>query len=593
MPHEHAPRITGWQGPLLLAVLLAVALPLAALLLDPGALLGHPDSELPVRLWGLESFGRGHWFGGLVTSVGHPNAGAHANPDPLGSLVYGLLSPVLGRVLAYDTLILGTCALNGAAAWWLVRDQVRDSLAAVTGAVCIACAPFLLAYALGSAVLDLLQLWPWLLALTFGLRALRRPGWGAGLRAGLAASLGVVACAYHAPVLGLALIPGLALLPLALREGLTPVPDPTADASWRQVLRGGVAVLIPLLPLAGGYALWVLGTIDDPQGQMSREILAQARHHAPWSDLHPGPESFVASLADYLAVGPAGLRVREAGSRFMVVVAPGLGVLGLGALGVLACQRQRSLALWLAVAAIGALASTGPFLALTPLSALQAPLNPAWWAARHLVPGGGLVLEPFRYSLLVVLGLSVPAALGALLLVRRLGTWIGWLLPLVLMGELVAISPLPAPLPVTHYAVSPAYDRLDELLGPGALVELPYWSGDSRRFCREHFLHQLHHRRPILDEVAGFPARYLRENPLLATAVMAEGLRPGQEVRPGAPPEQGVEQLRLDGFAGVVVDPSGYASTAGLAAALEALALLGSPVELEDRLVFVLRSPEP
>ena len=141
---------------------------------------------------------------------------------------------------------------------------------------------------------------------------------------------------------------------------------------------------------------------------------------------------------------------------------------------------------------------------------------------------------------------------------------------------------------MTALDIPPAYTSLDRVLPPGALVELPCWEGDSLRFDRAHFLHQLEHGRPIMDEVAGFPARYLNRNDLLAAAVMVEGVRPDQEVIPTGPLEAGVARLAADGFAGVVVDPAGYASDRELEAALSLLASLGDPVELGDRLVFVV-----
>ncbi len=576
-----------WLGPLAVAVLLTLLPALVSLLAGDGAWLAHHASEIPIRMWGLELYPEIGILGGLIDTVGHPFPGLLANPDPLSTAVYALLRTALVPAPAYDLLVLGALAANAAAAFFLARDQVRDDLAAVTAAVGLGTAPIVLSYAVSSAITDLLHLWPFILAILFSLRALRRPGWTNAVLAGLLASLGAVASTYNFVVLSAALFPLVVGLPWARSERWTPEPDPRATATRWQWLRTAAFMLLVLLPLVGGYYLWVEATLADPSSHLAPETVFDVRHQYPFTDLFPVTEGYVSVLIDYLGLSTPLLFLRGDASRYVVVVTPGLAVLALAILGLVArWNRKRTVLLWLSVAAFAALASTGPYGALGETTHLPWPANPTWLLAFYALPGGRMVLEPFRYAFLVPIALVVPVACGAHALVRRLGPWMGWLLPVLVVAQATLLSPLPFPLPTARLEVSPAYALLDEVLGPGALVELPYWDGGSRRFTRMHFMNQRVHQRSIMDDVAGFLPRYLDQNPLIATAVWSEGPRDGQENQPRWPTQPGVEALARDGFAGIVIDPAGYRSPRELEQTLCVLAVLGEPVRLEDRLVI-------
>jgi hypothetical protein len=137
--------------------------------------------------------------------------------------------------------------------------------------------------------------------------------------------------------------------------------------------------------------------------------------------------------------------------------------------------------------------------------------------------------------------------------------------------------------------VSPAYAQLDAALGPGAILELPYFDRGTGRFARVHFLNQRVHGRPIADEVRGFPPRLLLENPFAVNLLAAERSAGLVRIdkRPEGREDSGRRDLAQAGFAGVVVDPAGYASPDALA---EVERILGPRyVTVGDRRVWRLR----
>jgi hypothetical protein len=245
---------------------------------------------------------------------------------------------------------------------------------------------------------------------------------------------------------------------------------------------------------------------------------------------------------------------------------------------------------WALAAVWCAVIATGPFLPVTADWAVGE--NPAWYLAWRWM-GGALVLEPFRYALPAVLALCVVAGLGLDRLSARWGRWVGLVAVAGWLAELVWLSPVPVPLPTAALSTSAAFVRLDEALGPGPVVELPYFDRGTDRFVRWHFLHQLEHGRPIPDEVTGFPPRYLTENQFTATLLAAETRDNRLHVVVTDPLRVGadLERLRADGVAGFVVDPRWYGSEPTWREVRTALGKVATPVVIDGVWIFALSPP--
>ena len=582
--------------PLLYLALIA-ALPCLSLLGAGGGYLADPYSELPVKLWAFATFGdSAGLFGGLAQGIGYPQPGPLNNPDVVGTLLMSAFRPLLGGPGAYNLMVVLQLWASMAACWLLARDLTRDHRASLMAAVVFGLSPLVLVYCVAGAVTDMLNLWPYPLAILWLLRALRRGSNRDALLGGAAVGVGVITCPYNAVIFSALAVPLLALLPWIRRSWLTLSPDPHATARPVDWLRVGLLALLAVGLTGGAYLLWLRGLMADPSSLMSEEQVASSRHAAPWPYLEPEHQDrYVAYLMDYLAVGKEQLVVREAGSRYFRAFSTGLLAPALALLGLLASRGRRwVVGFWLVVAVFFAVASTGPFLPLSSDLSLPGAYNPVWMGVFHLLPGSSMILEPFRYALGVSLGLGLASAVGVVALQRRFGAWVGWVLPGVFVLELALLSPVPVPLPSVVLEPDAAYATLDEVLPPGAIIELPYFTRGSHRFERVHFINQVAHGRPIPDEVAGFLPSYLLQNHLISELIELERCSEHLLFRDHDMALIDIDRQELvdDGFVGIVVDHNAYENDRRREAVMVLLGQLTHPIRHHGRAVFSLVSTD-
>lgn len=561
-----------------LVALAAVCFVAWPLVLDPSLALADPLSELPVRLWGYE---RVPWFGGVVDALGAPHPGVLNDPDPLGSAFSALTRPLLGRVGAYDAWVLFNLVANLLATAALGRAVIGDDRthAPLFGAVAFTLTPLALVYGVSGAVVDLLVMWPWVLAARACVLAWRRGRLADHGAVGAWAALGFIASPYHLPVFAALAVPAAAWI--VATRGRSPLPDGAPGRwTWAGVgAAGGVMVI-----LAGPYAWHMAALMSAPESQMSDASVAASRHAWPFPLLSPEhTHRYTAFLLDYVAVGKDALIERVAASRFYRAFSPGLLLLGAAGAGLV---LRRASGLWLACFVFAAVASTGPYLAVNTELALPSPVNPAWWALR-ILPGGALLLEPFRYALPAALALAIAGTIGVDALARRYGAWVPGVATLAWVVELVVVSPVPFPLPTTRVEVPAIYADLGDLPA-GAVLEIPYFDRGSDRFVRAHFTNQLVHGRPIADEVLGFVPAYLVDNQFTAGLLNVEKPSGPLGVSVADPSRIDADRARLgaDGFALLVLDEARARRPEALRALL---APLGAPVrEADGRAVWVL-----
>jgi hypothetical protein len=574
------------RGAILLVLAALAGLLLLSLIGHPQGVLSVPDSELAVKLWVWEDFGPTHLFAKHTDRVGWPEPGILNNPDPVGTLTSAVLRPFVGRYWAFNLHVVLITFLNLLSAWSLARFLTRDDLAALLGAAAFALTPFVVLYCIDSAIIDVLNLWPWVAGIRYALDAgATGSRWKAGV-SGLLFGAGLLACVYNTVVFAGALLPLAFLAPMLLGNLKKSRKLPTwtaALAEWGGLL---LCVAAPFTILAVFMVGSLHSVTSSSTSQLPAEFIASTRHVAPYLSLHPSQfDRMFTNIQDFFAVGPSAVIERQAAARFLRAYAPGFVVWAFALIGAL---RFRGAWIWMLLGLWGLLASTGPYLPLNESHYLPHAWNPAWILPRYLIPGSTLLLEPFRYVIWAVLGLSMAAACGVAWIRQRTHAAVPVVALLLFLGELVALSPIPIPLPTTDFEIPEAYAQLDEVLPPGAIIELPYHVRGGKLFDRRHFLHLLAHERPIPDIVLGFVPPLFKENQFLADILHVERPYGALAVRVSVPGDIPAHRQELAGMgvAGIIVDPMGYRNFDTRERVLTRLDELGPRLDVGGRILY-------
>ncbi len=573
-----------WMG-------LAALLPFSALLSAPEACLFDPNSEWPVKFWGFEEYlDPKRLYGGWVKGIGYPFPGPLNNPDLPGTLIVGGLRHVLGWCGAWNLYAFGSLWANGLAAATLARPWAGGELGARVAGISVVLMPLLLVYCVSGAVTDMLQLWPYLLALHFARRGFETRSLRAAGLSGIMGGLGFLICPYNALVFAPMVLPLSAALawPGPARLGLGTWP------SGRELLRQVATLLLGLGLTVGPAALWIGLVMGAESSQMSDETVALTRHGWPYATLLPSAgNGFTTELRDFVAFGADGVRTRDNVSRFYR--AHGLGLL-LPLLTLFALFRpgphRAPLGFWSVVAAFFLLASLGPFMPVTPGIASTNPINPIYLGLHTFFPGQKMLLEPFRYALLTGLAMAMAGGVAAQHL-HGFRPRLARVVPVLMLLELAFVGTVHRPMPTHVPHSNPAWASLDDVLPPGPIVVLPFFEKGSRLYNRRPFFEALDHGRPIPHVVSGFPPKYLRNN-LLTHALLYEEQPPAfygfgrvedRLLRPG------MLELQRAGFVGIVVDPSHYASTEQAHQVRQILSLIAQPLERNGLWIWRLGPP--
>jgi hypothetical protein len=294
-------------------------------------------------------------------------------------------------------------------------------------------------------------------------------------------------CAYYA-VFAMLLV-GFAVLFVALSRGLW-----RDRRYWTAVVAAACAAIALVAPLVAVYAM-----IRRTTG-FSRPVEAAGSFAANWS-------AYFAS-SSYLHAWMLALIPRWSEVLFPGFVALIFGIGGLIS-GWIAGRRWRELsAMYGSFALLACWESFGPRAGLYRLTYAVAP-------------GFSFLRAPSRFGLLVVLSLSVLAAIGIARLLARISRPMLAALPLVLFaaGELaVPLRLMPTPGP------DPAYRQLARL-PYGALIELPVYSERFAQVRARYMLGSTIHWMPLVDAYSDYiPEDFLANADVLGDFPTKESL---------------------------------------------------------------------
>lgn len=202
----------------------------------------------------------------------------------------------------------------------------------------------------------------------------------------------------------------------------------------------------------------------------------------------------------------------------------GLVLMGLAAVGGLRYGRQRGVALWLVLVFSFAYLSLGPMVVFNG----QPTGLPGIFGWLQQIPFINGNRYPSRFSVMLILSLAAPAALGvSWLLGRLIATRI--IIHRVLLAGLAAlflIEHLAIPLPQSDMRVPPAYQVLAADPEPGAMLDIPFaWRNGFRitgayttGFMRGQFYQTVHQRPMVQGNTSRNPSfkfQYFTQAPVL------------------------------------------------------------------------------
>lgn len=533
-------------------LLIASMLPFVPNLWNIDRYISDQRSELPVKLWSYSTFADvDAWFGRYIDSVGYPNMqGWLNNPDIIASILVPRLSMWMSEAVAYNIMLWLIMLANLTSTWWLCR-KYSDAHSALFASVFHCWSAMILSYCLMGAITDVYHVWPYSLAYLLAINSMEKQKIGTALASGLIFSVGFIICPYNFVMFTL-LSMGLLWL--------------YGNKDWKNTLRYSGYILLGASCIVGFYALRIYNITHASQSQMSVEHLEHTRHVYPFDKLRPdAPDRFQAYVSDYWSYGKENLIIRRMASQFIRACGLPISVCVL-LLSLfrrhwlapyfypLSVENRRVAMMWMVLGCLSILASLGPYPAYNAEIYSNTPWNIVWLLIHHCWPGANLLLEPFRYALVVTFALSIPLAI-AYSAIRS--TILKLLLAGTLCTELLYFSSAPFPFSTYPTHSTEIYEQLDDIIPTGAIIELPYHYHKSNLFVRDHFVHQRIHHRPIIDIIPGFVPSLFYENHLLRNLLQIDAPYPIPQVA-NIPIANEIKKLRELGFRAIILTPSLY-----------------------------------
>ncbi len=519
----------------------------------PGGFISDSHTKIWEQWWVYRSIFHEGRLPLRMDLINFPRVGSLWPSGPLLSFAGALLTPVFGLIAAYNFTLLILITISAFGMFLLAGRLTAEPSSGLVAMVGFSFCPLSLSYFLASGTAEILGIG----LMPLGLYLLHRCAFeknkalifGSGfVLALLLASSAYVAemAAMYMTLLGFyALFVGRQK---ARRYWLKKIDD-RSGPDWKRPL----AALIVCVALSSGPILAQYFTYHSKQSLLADRVAGFSLADG-FSQFYPGSKAhYVASLTDYVLPGKAGMTEVRQTTIFLKTCYSGWVLIFLAMIG-LVFRRGFLVRFFLIAALLFMFISIGPFFEVFKGVGLPKPWNPFFLLPYYLFPMFKNFMNPFQLCILVSFSMSLLAASGVAHLKSRRKRYSS-LAPiaaaLILCAEFILISPAPFPTPVFSVELPWPYKKIAASPGTGALVELPVYRHATLLQFREHFSYQIHHGRPIMDNITGFLPPYIEENPLLSRLVDLEtpgGLKP-------APANvcKGLTGLRKSGFEMMVV----------------------------------------
>ncbi len=552
--------------------------------------IGHKESDVWKHLWGA-------WWMGSELIQGkyprwtdlqnYPDGGSLYIIDPVNALIASSFSWICGLVEAYNITLLLQVLAASMAAWLLARRLTGSSKSALIAGIAYGLSPFMLTSGVASGITETSNL-AWLPLALFGLLE--------GLSGnnskthiflgGAGIALSAIGSWYYGMTTGIAII----LITIwTIASGKVPVPEQPAP-KWGAPLISCFIAGILVLPSAIIFANSLEGT-DSLLGKVD---ITERQKSSSIEFLHKfGNFKNNAELGGYVLPGKKHISVANDVDKRFKTVYIGLLIFILALYGTM--KGKSWTWCWLITGLTMAVLSTGPYLNIYSKLALNKPYNPVYMLAYYTIPGFRLAAITDRLSIAVQLCFAILAATGLKHLLPKglKGTILSIFFCAAAIAELIYISPVPWPLPVSSASMPKhVYALNHESSKRLGLIQIPLNRQLMTLQPGEFFYWQTCHQKPMpISLTTRFPTEMMA-NRLIGTLYLCED-KQYKDPPPSKLLIPGLRALQEDKFGWInvnlnMIHPEGQKKIEKVLTEL-----LGEPTRFDDKtLLYDLNSPK-
>jgi len=497
----------GYLFPVIGFIILALILTWPLIIRFSTHVVGNEEGCVWVHLWTAWLVKRAFLHGETLTTtqyIFHPTGSTQlpfTSANLLNPLILIPLQLILGLPRAYNALVLISVFLSGFTMYLLAREVTGDRRSAFVSGVIFASIPCVL-MEIENGVTEIAATY-WLpLYVLFFFRAMSRRGWKNPLIAGVLLAAAAHAYAYY----------GVFLLIFSLYYLLAKTPQFRREASGkRNLAKAGAIFLILLITTAPFYF-----SQDNLIGKKKPRIiylynLMETEYNRDGN----------AAVWDYFKTGK--IPEEKTGILFHPYTTYlGFTVLILSLIGIGSKQCPERF-FWAGGAIIFFIVSLGFLLRIDDSFYLteRRILVPLPGIILHAIPlVSRTMLHSFRYAIMFMLCLAILSGLGMRKILSRCGgkTAVIILVCLLILVEVIFVSPVPFPMPTSDATIPEFFRDLHPSSRRRAIIELPY--SEQQHINGRYMFYQTGHGIPLLNGVGSTDLSdknfdYLRHSDLL------------------------------------------------------------------------------
>ncbi len=551
--------------------------------------IGHKESDVWKHLWGA-------WWMGTELIQGkyprwtnlqnYPEGGSLYIIDPVNALIASALSWICGLVEAYNITLLLQVLAASMAAWLLARRLTGSYKAALIAGTAYGLSPFMLTSGIVSGIAETSNL-AWLPLALYGLLEglSGKSNRNIIIIGGIGMAMSAIGSWYYGMTTGLVII---IITIWTIASGKVPVPEQPSP-KWGAPLISCFIAGILIIPSAFIFAQSLEGT-DSLLGKVD---ITERQKSSSIEFLHKyGNFKNNAELAGFILPGKSHISIADDVDKRFKTVYIGIIVLFLALYGVK--KEKRWSWCWLISGAAMAMLSAGPYLNLYGEYALKKPYNPVFMLAYYTIPGFRLAVITDRLSIAVQLCFAVLAAAGLKHLLPKgtKGTVVSVLCCFAVIAEIIYVSPVPWPLPVSSTVMPEHVITLKNKKDKVGLIQIPLNRQLMTLQPGEFYYWQTCHQMPMPTSLTTrFPSEMMA-NRLIGTLYLCEDKK-YKDPPPAILLAPGLRSLQEDKFGWInvnldMIHPEGQVKIEKILTEL-----LGKPKRFDDHtLLYDLNSPK-